>query len=317
MKIVILDGYTANPGDLSWEGLEKIGELVVYDRTPADRIVERMRTAEIVYTNKTPLTRDTLERAPGLRFVGVLATGYNIVDVEAARELGIIVTNVPSYGTPAVAQMAIALLLEVCHHAGGHSEEVKSGAWTACRDFCFWRYPLIELWGKNMGIIGLGNIGQATARIAQAFGMRVLAHDAIRNPDLESESLKYVDLDELLSQSDVISLHCPLSEQTRGIIREETIAKMKTGVIIVNTARGPLIVERDLAEALNSGKVAGAGLDVLAVEPPTMDNPVLNAKNSIVTPHIAWAPRESRRRLMDIAIENLVKYLEGAPVNTV
>jgi glycerate dehydrogenase len=317
MKIVVLDGYTENPGDLSWEGLEKLGDLAVYDRTSSNKIVERIGSAEIVYTNKTLITRETLQSAPSLRFIGVLATGYNVVDVTAAKELGVVVTNIPAYGTPAVAQMAIALLLEVCHHVGHHSEAVKKGKWTSGLDFCFWDYPLIELWGKTIGIVGLGSIGPATARIAQALGMSVVGYDLARNEALESEGIRYVELDELLAQADVISLHCPLTEQTQGIIRSATIAKMKNGVIIVNTARGPLIVEADLAEALTSGKVAGAGLDVLEVEPPAMDNPLLSVENCIITPHISWAPKEARERLMGIAVNNLAQFLKGQPVNVV
>ncbi|MDK2934569.1 MAG: glycerate dehydrogenase, partial [Clostridiales bacterium] len=283
MKIVVLDGYTLNPGDLSWERLEKLGEVTVYDRTPVDKILERIGDAEVVYTNKTPLTRETFEKAPNIKFVGVLATGYNVVDVEAAKEKGIPVTNIPTYGTTAVAQMAFALLLEVCHHVWAHNEAVKRGDWTNNPDWCFWNYPLIELAGKTMGIIGYGRIGQATGKIAQAFGMNVLAFDEYQNKDLESETMKYVDLDELLAKSDVISLHCPLFPSTEGIINKDTIAKMKDGVIIINTSRGPLIVEKDLAEALNSGKVYAAGLDVVSTEPIKMDNPLLTAKNTILT----------------------------------
>jgi len=317
MKIVVLDGHTLNPGDLSWSGLERLGETIVYDRTPVDEIIERVGDAEIVYTNKTPLSKKTLEKLPNVKFIGVLATGYNIVDVDAARQLGIVVTNVPTYGTAAVAQFTFALLLELCHHVWIHSEAVKRGEWTNCPDFCFWNYPLIELSGKTMGIIGFGRIGQSVGRIAQAFGMKVLAYDKDQNKDLESDTIRYAALDELLRESDVISLHCPLFDSTRGIINRNTIAKMKDGVMIINTARGPLIVSEDLAEALNSGKVAGAALDVLETEPPRMDNPLLAAKNCIITPHIAWAPKESRQRLMDIAVANLEAFLAGRPVNIV
>ena len=322
MKIVVLDGYTLNPGDLSWEGLEKLGDLTVYDRTAFDRsgedlIVERVGDAEIVFTNKTPLSREAMEKMPNLKYIGVLATGYNVVDIQAAKELGITVTNIPTYGTDSVAQMAIALLLEMCHHVWEHSEAVKRGEWTNNPDWCFWKYPLIELADKNMGVIGYGRIGQAVGKIAQAFGMKVLAHDKYQNKDLESETMKYVDLDELLKNSDVISLHCPLTEENRGIINKSTIAKMKDSVIIINTARGQLIVEEDLAEALNQGKVYAAGLDVVSKEPIKEDNPLLKAKNIFITPHIAWAPKESRQRLMDIAVDNLRAFLEGRPVNVV
>jgi len=317
MKIVVLDGYTLNPGDLSWEDLEKHGDLTVYDRTPEDRISERIKDTEIIFTNKTPITRKTLKEATSLKYIGVLATGYNVVDVDAAKELGIIVANIPTYGTMAVAQMATALLLEMCHHVWAHSEDVRSGGWTNNIDWCFWNYPLIELAGKNLGLIGFGRIGQNFAKIAEALGMNILAFDEYQNKDFESDTMRYVDLDELLKESDVISLHCPLFESTKGIINKDSIAKMKDGVMIINTSRGPLIVEEDLADALNSGKVAGAALDVLSDEPPSMDNPLITAKNCIITPHIAWAPKESRQRLMDIAVENLGQFIEGKPQNVV
>lgn len=317
MKIVVLDGYTLNPGDIGWSGLEMHGELTVYDRTPADKIVERIGNAEIIFTNKTPLTKETFDSCPQIKFVGVLATGYNVVDTEYAKFKGIPVTNIPTYGTAAVAQFAFALLLELCHHAGAHSDSVHKGDWTNCPDFCYWNYPLIELAGKTFGIIGFGRIGQAAARIAQALGMKVLAHDQFFDYKLENEGLKYVPLDELFAQSDVISLHCPLFPSTQGIINKENIAKMKDGVMLINTSRGPLVAEQDLAEALNSGKVAGAALDVVSAEPIRCDNVLLNAKNCIITPHIAWAPRESRSRLMNIAVDNLAAFLSGNPVNVV
>ena len=300
MKIVVLDGYTLNPGDISWEGLEALGEVTVYDRTKPEEVVERIGDAEVVYTNKTPITRDTLDQCGNIRFIGVLATGYNIIDIEAAKEKGIPVSNIPTYGTAAVSQFAIALLLELCHHIGEHSDAVKNGEWTSNPDWCFWKYPLVELAGKTMGIVGFGRIGQDTGKIAQALGMKVLAFDAYKRPELESETCRYADLDTLLAESDVISLHCPLFPDTEGIINKDTIAKMKTGVMINNNSRGPLIVEEDLRDALNSGKVAGAALDVVSTEPIKMDNPLLSAKNVILTPHIAWAPKESRQRLMDI-----------------
>lgn len=322
MKIVVLDGYTLNPGDLSWEGFERFGDLTVYDRTcydgsREDLVIERAREAEVVLTNKTILSRKVIESLPQLKYIGVLATGYNVVDIEAARERGIVVTNVPTYGTEAVAQMAIALLLEMCHHVGAHSESVKKGEWASNPDWCYWKYPLIELAGKTMGIIGYGRIGQATGRIAQALGMKVLVYDKYVNKDLESDTMRYVELDELLAQADVIALHCLLTEETEGIINKDTIAKMKDGVMIVNNSRGQLMVEEDLAAALNSGKVAGAALDVASTEPIRMDNPLLKAKNCIITPHISWAPREARQRLMDIAVENLAQFLAGKPINVV
>jgi glycerate dehydrogenase len=317
VKIVILDGYTENPGDLSWEGFERLGELTVYDRTPAGSIVERIGDAQVVYTNKTPLTKEILDRCPNIKFIGVLATGYNVVDVNAAKAKGIPVSNIPTYGTDAVAQFAIALLLELCHHIGEHSDCVEKGEWTHNQDWCFWNHPLVELAGKTMGIIGFGRIGQKTGQIAQALGMKVLAYDAYKNPEFEGESCKYAELDELLAVSDVITLHCPLFPDTEGIINKNTIAKMKDGVMIINDSRGPLIVEEDLRDALNSDKVAGAAVDVVSTEPIKMDNPLLQAKNMIITPHIAWAPKESRQRLMDIAVNNLAKFIEGAPINVV
>lgn len=322
MKIVVLDGYTLNPGDLSWEGLEKLGELTVYDRTSFDRnneslIIERVGDAQIVFTNKTPLSREALTKMRNLEYIGVLATGYDIVDIKTAKDLGITVTNIPTYGTDSVAQMAIALLLEMCHHVWEHNVAVKNGEWSINPDWCFWKYPLVELAGKTAGIIGYGRIGQKTGEIAQALGMNVVAYDSFENKELESSTMKYVKLDELFSKSDVIFLHCPLNDSTKGIINNDTIAKMKDGVMIINNARGPLIVEEDLAEALNSGKVAGAALDVVSTEPIKMDNPLLKAKNCIITPHISWAPKESRQRLMDIAVENLESFLAGQPINVV
>ena len=315
MKIVVLDGYTLNPGDLSWAGIKELGTLTVYDRTPEDKIIERVGEAEIIFTNKTPLSKETLQKIPGVKYIGVLATGYNVVDVKAAIERGIVVTNIPTYGTTAVAQFVFALLLEICHHVWRHNEEVKKGTWTNGPDFCFWNYPLIELVGKTMGIIGLGRIGKATANIAQSFGMKVLAYDKYQDKSIESENLNYVELDELLNRSDIISLHCPLFDSTKGIINKDSILKMKDGVIIINTSRGPLIAEQDLADALNCGKVYAAAMDVVSTEPIKMDNPLLTAKNCIVTPHIAWAPKESRSRLMDTAVNNLKKYICGDPVN--
>lgn len=316
MKIVILDGYTENPGDLSWEGFAALGELTVYERTAAADIVPRIGDAEIVYTNKTPITAETLAACPNLRYIGLLATGYNVVDVAAAKARGVAVTNIPTYGTAAVAQFAIAMLLEICHHVAHHSDAVHAGRWTANPDWCFWDYPLIELDGKTMGIIGFGRIGQATGRIARALGMRVLAYDS-RPSDAGRAIAEYVPLDELLAASDVISLHCPLFPETEGIVNKANIARMKDGVILLNNSRGPLVVEQDLSDALNSGKVYAAGLDVVSTEPIRPDNPLLKAKNCFITPHISWAPRESRQRLMDIAVENLRAFLAGAPVNVV
>jgi glycerate dehydrogenase len=316
MKIVVLDGYTLNPGDLKWDGLGKLGELVIYDRTSEDKVIERIGDAEVIFINKVKITREVLEKT-NLKYIGVLATGYNVVDIDAAKEKGVLVSNIPTYGTASVAQMVFALLLEICHHVGAHDIAVKRGEWANKADFCFWNYPLIELAGKTMGIIGYGRIGQAAGTLAQAFGMKVLAYN--RHPDKaqEGDTLKFVELDELFSKSDVISLHCPLLESTKGIICKSNITKMKDGVIIINTSRGPLIVEEDLAEALNSGKVYAAGVDVVAVEPIEPDNPLLKAKNIFITPHIAWAPIESRQRLMDIAVENVRSYMNGCPDNIV
>ncbi len=317
MNIVVLDGYTENPGDLSWEGFEKLGNLSVYDRTAASQILERIGDAEVVITNKVPITEQTFEACPSIRYVGVLATGFNVVDVAAARAHGVVVTNIPTYGTAAVAQFAFALLLEVCHHVGHHSRTVQEGKWTQCPDFCYWDYPLIELAGKTMGIVGFGRIGQAVGKLANAFGMNVLTYDAYQNKELEHEMCSYEDLNTVLSESDIISLHAPLTKETEGMINRENIDRMKDGVIIINTSRGPLINEGDLKEALLSKKVLAAGLDVVSTEPIRSDNVLLGLDNCIITPHIAWAPKESRQRLMDIATDNLRSFLEGHAVNVV
>ncbi len=316
MKIVILDGYTENPGDLSWSGLEALGELTVYDRTLPEQVADRIGDAEIVILNKTPLPREMLDRCPNVRYIGVLATGYNIVDVQAAKERGIPVCNIPTYGTDAVGQFAIAMLLEICHHVAHHDAAVHEGRWESCPDWCFWDYPLIELAGKTMGIIGFGRIGRTTGRIARALGMQVVACDSIET-DEGREIGRYLPLEELFACSDVIALHCPLFPETQGIINRDTIAKMKDGVILLNNSRGPLIVEQDLADALNSGKVYAAGLDVVSTEPIRGDNPLLKAKNCLITPHISWAPKESRQRLMGIAVESLRAFLDGNPINVV
>ncbi|MGH0054609.1 MAG: D-2-hydroxyacid dehydrogenase [Sphaerochaetaceae bacterium] len=313
-KIVILDGYTENPGDLSWDGFAELGALTVYDRTPVDQIAGRIADADIVITNKTPLSEATIMEAENLRYIGVLATGYNVVDVQSAKKKGVVVTNIPTYGTDAVAQFVFALLLEICHHVQHHSDAVKEGRWSSAPDFCFWDYPLVELSGKTMGIIGYGRIGQATGRIAKAFGLNVIAYDSYQKPEFKDT---YVSLDTLLTESDIVVLHCPLFPETEGIINKATIKKMKDGVMLINNSRGPLIVEEDLAEALNSGKVAAAGLDVVSTEPIRNDNPLLQAKNCLITPHISWAPKESRQRLMDIAVDNLKLFLSGNAQNVV
>lgn len=320
MKIVVLDGYTENPGDLSWEGLEAFGQVTMYDRTSSDdveEIIVRIDDSDIVITNKTTITKEIMEACSNIRYIGVLATGYNIIDCEEARKRDITVCNIPTYGTEAVAQFAISLLLEVCHHIGAHNEAVHEGRWEKNRDWCFWDYPLIELSGKTMGIIGYGKIGQATGRVAQALGMSVLAYDKHPVDSLCSETCRYVKLKELFCQSDVITLHCPLTPESQGIINKKTIELMKDNVIIINTSRGPLIVEEDLSEALAMGKIYAAGVDVVSAEPIKGDNPLLIAPNCIITPHIAWAPRESRQRLMDIAVSNLAAFIAGKPVNVV
>ena len=318
MKIVILDGYTENPGDLSWEALREFGELTVYDRTPYDdaEIARRIGDAEVVFTNKCPIRRAVFDACPNLRFISVLATGYNIVDVACAAEKGIPVSNVPTYGTAAVGQFAIALLLELCHHTAHHDAAVHAGRWEQNPDWCFWDYPLIELDGKTMGIIGFGRIGRTTGRIAKALGMTVLATGS-RETEEGRTIASYVDLDTLLARSDVIVLHCPLFPETEGMINRESISRMKDGVILINNSRGQLIVEQDLADALNSGKIAAAGLDVVSTEPIRGDNPLLTARNCLITPHISWAPKEARQRIMDCSLRNLRAWLAGAPANVV
>ena len=319
MKIVILDGYTENPGDLSWDELGKLGDLTVYDRTPVNdeaEIIRRIGDAEVVFTNKTPISKATIDACPNMKFISMLATGYNVVDYAYAHEKGIPVTNVPSYGTAAVGQFAIAMLLEICHHVAHHSETVHQGKWSKSIDWCYWDYPLIELANKTLGIIGFGRIGRQTGKIAKAMGMNVIAYDSFENDEGRAIG-QYVDLDTLLATSDVIALHCPLFPETQGIINKDTIAKMKDGVIILNNSRGPLVAEQDLADALNSGKVYAAGLDVVSTEPIDPSNPLLTAKNCIITPHISWAPKESRQRIMDCAVENVKAYIAGAPINVV
>ena len=316
MKIVVLDGYTENPGDLSWDGLRALGELTVYDRTRPEEAASRISDAQIVLTNKVPITRELLEQRPGIRYVSVLATGYNVVDLKAASERGIPVSNVPAYSTAAVGQFTIGMLLEICCQIGFHDRSVHNGDWAACPDFCYWKTPLIELAGKTMGIIGFGRIGRQTGAIARAMGMQVLATGS-RPCDEGRAIAEYVDLDTVLRRSDVISLHCPLFPETTGIINKDTIAKMKDGVIILNMARGPMIVEEDLAQALNSGKVYAAGMDVVSQEPIRADNPLLTAKNCFITPHIAWASRECRQRIMDITEQNIRSFLEGNVRNRV
>ncbi|MCX8109178.1 MAG: D-2-hydroxyacid dehydrogenase [Verrucomicrobiae bacterium] len=316
MRIIVLDGYTLNPGDLDWSGLEKLGECHVYPRTEPRDVLERAREAEVVLTNKTVLGRDVILQLPTLRYIGVLATGYNVVDVETAKQRGVCVTNVPSYGTESVAQMVFAHLLNLTQHVAEHSNSVRNGNWSRCNDFCYWLTPLIELSGLTMGIVGFGRIGRQTARIANAFGMCVIYYDPFV-PSVPDQQARPVPLDELFCESDVISLHCPLTPETELLVNRDRIALMKPGAFLINTSRGPLVDEHALAEALNSGRIAGAGLDVLSVEPPPANNPLLGAKNCFITPHIAWATQAARKRLMDIAISNVRAFLEGRPQNVV
>ena len=319
MKIVVLDGYTLNPGDLSWDALKNLGDCKIYDRTSFTddaEIISRIGDAEIVITNKTPLTKKILD-ACNVKYIGVLATGYNVVDIAAAREKNIPVTNIPNYSTASTAQMAFALLMEICNRVGQHSQAVHDGRWEKSADFCFWDYPLIELAGKTMGIIGYGRIGQTTGKIAQAFGMKVIAFAPSREVGTKLGDCSFVALDDIFAESDVIALHCPLFPSTEGIICAANIAKMKDGVIIINNGRGGLVVEADLRAALDSGKVAAAGVDVVSTEPISGDNLLLGAKNCFITPHISWAPKESRVRLMNIAVDNLKAWLAGKAVNVV
>ena len=318
MKISVIDGYTENPGDLSWDGLRALGDVVIYDHSTKDEaeIIHRIGDAEIVVANKSPISRRVLDACPNAKYITIQATGYDPIDYVYAREKGIPVSNVPTYGTASVAQFAIALLLEICGHAAHHSDAVHAGRWAESGEWTFWDYPMIELAGKTMGIIGFGRIGQNVGRIAKALGMNVIAFNRSRSAE-GAEIAEYVELDELLHRADVISLHCPLFPETRGIINRETISKMKDGVIIINNSRGPLVVEQDLADALNSGKVYAAGLDVVSSEPISADNPLLKAKNCLITPHISWAPKESRQRIMDCTVENIRAFQAGKPQNVV
>lgn len=314
--IVVLDGYTLNPGDLNWEGIESIGQCTVYDRTAPGDVLLRSEKADIILTNKTLLSRDTIVALPHLRYIGVMATGYNVVDLEAAYERGIPVTNVPVYGTPSVVQMVFALLLEMTQHAAYHAETVRNGRWTSSVDFCYWDKPLIELQGMVMGVVGYGRIGRSVAVIAWAFGMNVLVADVVPVKP-EEPGITFTDIDDLFRRSDVVSLHCPLTSESRGMVNRERIGLMKKTALLINTGRGPLVNENDLAEALNNGRIAGAGLDVLSVEPPPGDNPLLSAKNCSITPHIAWATRAARQRLMNMVVDNVMAFLTGKLVNVV
>ncbi|HTX39775.1 MAG TPA: D-2-hydroxyacid dehydrogenase [Bryobacteraceae bacterium] len=317
MKITVLDGYCLNPGDLSWEALREIGELEVFDRTRPEQVAERAAGAEIAFTNKTIVSAEALVQLPSLRYIGVLATGYNIVDVEAAHRQGIVVTNIPTYGTASVAQFVFALLLELCHNVKLHADAVRAGEWTRCPDFSFWKTPLIELAGKTMGIVGFGRIGRHTARIADALDMRVMASDTYHGEEPDYPGFRWGSVEEVLRESDAVSLHAPLFPETRGMINAASLKLMKPSAFLINTSRGPLVVDQDLADALNAGRLAGAGVDVLSIEPPPAGNPLLTARNCLVTPHIAWATKEARARLMKLAVENLTSFLAGQPKNVI
>lgn len=317
MKIVILDGFTLNPGDLSWEELKEFGDLTIYDRTPQSKIIERSEGAEIIFTNKTVLSADTLNNLSHLKFIGVLATGYDIVNIEIAKARGIIVSNVPGYGTTSVVQMTFALLLELCVHVQRHSDAVMRGRWANSPDWCFWDYPLVELAGKTMGIIGFGNIGEKVSNVATAFGMNILAANNNRSDQTRRKNFSWAEIPELLKESDVVSIHCPLLPETKGLINIKTLNLMKKSAFLLNSSRGPIIIDGDLAEALDNDIIAGAGIDVLSMEPPAPDNPLFKAKNCIITPHIAWATKEARARLMKIAVNNLSSFLSGHPINVV
>jgi glycerate dehydrogenase len=317
VKIVILEGHASNPGDLSYEPLKALGDVTIYDRTPKHKVIEYSKDAEILLINKTVLGKEELEKLPKLKYIGVLATGYNVVDLDAAKNLGIIVTNIPNYSTKSVAQMTFALLLELCNHVQEHSEAVKNGDWANSKDFCFWNHPLMELDGKTLGIIGFGSIGKKVSEIATALGMKVIANSRTITDETDRKNFKWVSLDELFREADVVSLHCPLFPETKGIINKENLSKMKSSAFLINTSRGPLIVEEDLAYALNNNIIAGAALDVLSAEPPAINNPLFTSQNCIITPHIAWATKEARQRLLNIAVENIKAFVKGEVVNVV
>ena len=317
MRIVVLDGYTLNPGDNPWDKVAALGAFTVYDRTPKEQIVERAEDADIVLTNKTPLSAETLEQLPDLKFIAVLATGYNVVDVGAARERGIPVSNVPVYGTDAVAQFVFALLLELCHHVAAHDASVKNGDWSNSADFCYWNTPLIELAGKRMGLVGFGRIGRRVGELAHAFGMEVLAHDVQPGEPPDYAPFEWRSIDEVFAEADVVSLHCPQTPENAGFVNGALLGRMQPHAFFINTARGGLVNEKDLAEPLSKGTIAGAAVDVVSSEPIVPDNPLLKAKNILITPHIAWATLAARQRLMHTTAENIAAFIEGAPVNVV
>lgn len=317
MNIVVLDGYTLNPGDLSWDALSALGDLTIYDRTPSEQIIERSLEADILLTNKAVLSADILKSLPRVKYVGVLATGYNVIDIEKARELGIVVTNIPAYSTNSVAQLTFALILELCLHVQRHSDSVMNGKWSFSPDFTYRDFPLTELASKTLGIIGFGNIGQKVCEIALAFGMNVVVSTGSQADQPQGSGFTWTGMTELMSRSDIVTVHCPLTPETAGMINISTLRLMKRSAFLINTSRGPIVVEKDLAHALNEGIIAGAGLDVLSVEPPSHDNPLLTTKNCIITPHIAWATLESRTRLMQIAVQNVRAFLAGSAINVV
>lgn len=317
MNIVVLDGYTLNPGDNPWTDVAALGEMTVYDRTPSEQILARASSADILLTNKTPLTAQTLQQLPRLKFISVLATGYNVVDIAAARRQGVAVSNVPIYGTDSVAQFTFALLLECCHHVGLHSQLVRAGEWTGSGEWCFWKTPLIELAGLTMGVVGFGRIGRRVGELAHAFGMKVLAHDAFQGSVPPYQPFAWTGLEDLFAQSDVVSLHCPLTAQNKGMVKALLLERMKKNAILLNTSRGPLVNEADLAQALSQGQLAAAAVDVVSEEPIRADNPLLKAPNCLITPHMAWGTAAARRRLMAITVENIVAFLAGKPINLV
>lgn len=317
MNIVILDAYTLNPGDLSWSALEKFGNLQIYERSQKEEVLNRCVGADIILTNKTPLSAEIINELSSLKFIGVLATGYNVVDIKAATVRGIVVSNVPDYGTASVAQFTFALLLEICHHVQKHSDSVMEGKWANSADFSFWESPLIELSGKTIGIIGFGHIGAKVGDLATAFGMNIIGTARSQKGQGHRKNFKWANLDILLRESDVVSIHCPLIPETSCLINIENLRKMKRSAFLLNTSRGPIVNENDLAEALNTGIIAGAGIDVLSIEPPSKDNPLFTAKNCLITPHIAWATKEARQRLMSIAVDNVAGFIKGRPINTV
>ncbi len=315
-KIIVLDGYAANPGDFNWDGLTQLGECTIYDRTANNEILDRIKDAEIILTNKTPITATTIEQSPHLKYIGVIATGYNIVDIEAAKKRGIVVTNIPAYSTNSVAQLTFAHLLNIAQRVQTHSDEVKKGRWSSHVDFTFWDTPLIELFGQKMGIIGLGNTGMATAKIALGFGLTVCAYTSKKQDELP-QGIEKIELNDLFKTCDIISLHCPLNSKTQGMINKESLSLMKPNAILLNTARGGLINEKDLADALNNNQIYAAGIDVLTEEPPQADNPLIATKNCFITPHFAWASFSARERLMKILLANIKAYIDGAPINNV